>query len=358
MQPQRFRVTVRGTLSPKFAAAFEGLTVRSAGGATTLSGVAEDQAQLFGVLERVADYGLELTDVRTEETASTARSVEPGSRKSGWSEPGSAQPTRRPRPPRASSRVRTWSGFLATFAAGWWMLDHFATSPPTPASALTALAAAALALAAGSVVLLAVPVHGLPLALGLLRPDIRALGVAAGAGTAAIATFLLVAAAADIPLTLRHNWPAVLLGVLLFHGVAEEIVWRGFAFARLRRGGSFTAAVCRSMPLIALTHVPIIIGNGWLVGGLAVLTAAVTCIPFAYLWEHGRRTIWAPALLHALIDSWQLFERDYPPTFSAVVMLSAIVVAPLAVWGLGRRFITSTSVPGDRARPLHNKSSG
>lgn len=330
MQPQRFRVTVRGTLSPNFAATFEGLTVRSAGGATTLSGVMEDQAQLYGVLERVADYGLELTDVRTE-----------GS---------DVEPAARPRPSAPLDGARAWAGFVATFAAGWWALDQFATSPPTPTSAVTALVAAAVALAAGSLALLGVPARRLPDSLGLLRPDLRAVGVAAAGGAAAVVTALAGARLAGITLTVRSDWPVVLLAVLLFHGLAEELVWRGFVFARLRRGTSFGVAVRRSMPLIALTHVPIVLGSGWLVGGLAVLTAAVTCIPFAYLWEHGRRTIWAPALLHALIDAWQLVERDYPPLFPAIVMLAAVVVAPLVVLAIGRRLFTVPVVLDEGSR--------
>jgi len=34
----------------------------------------------------------------------------------------------------------------------------------------------------------------------------------------------------------------------------------------LRRSHRFRAAILPSMPLIALTHVPIIVGNRWLVG--------------------------------------------------------------------------------------------
>ena len=195
----------------------------------------------------------------------------------------------------------------------------------------------------GSVALLGARVRGVLGALGLGRPSAHALVVALLAGGAAVLVPLLGSALTGMNLRLRADWIAVLLGILIFHGAAEELVWRGFAFAHLRRNASFRTALLQSMPLIALTHVPIIIGNGWLVGGLAVLTAAVTCIPFSYLWEHGHRTIWAPALLHASIDFWQLFERDYPPTFPVLVMLAAIVVAPLAVWLLGRRLLPVTA---------------
>jgi hypothetical protein len=50
----------------------EGLTLEVADGVTTARGVLHDQAQLYGVLERVADMGLELVGV--EEDVSTADS--------------------------------------------------------------------------------------------------------------------------------------------------------------------------------------------------------------------------------------------------------------------------------------------
>lgn len=63
MEPRRYVVTIRGRLSVRFAASFEGLTLEAGEGITTLSGVFHDQAQLYGVLDRVADYGLELAGV-------------------------------------------------------------------------------------------------------------------------------------------------------------------------------------------------------------------------------------------------------------------------------------------------------
>jgi hypothetical protein len=105
-----------------------------------------------------------------------------------------------------------------------------------------------------------------------------------------------------------------------------------------------------SVPLIASTHVPILLTEGPLVGLLAVGSAAVTCVPLAYLWEIGGRTVWAPALLHGAIGGWQVFERSYPPTFSVVVLVASIGV-PLVVLAFGDRFLggslpTVPVVPG------------
>ena len=57
------RITVRGRLSQRLAAAFDGLTPVQRTGATELVGVIADQAQLHGVLSRIRDLGLELESV-------------------------------------------------------------------------------------------------------------------------------------------------------------------------------------------------------------------------------------------------------------------------------------------------------
>ena len=65
MTPTRYRITVRGRLSERFALAFRGMTLERKPGETALVGMIADQGQLYGVLDRVRDFGLEL--VRLEE---------------------------------------------------------------------------------------------------------------------------------------------------------------------------------------------------------------------------------------------------------------------------------------------------
>ena len=60
---QRVRITVRGSLSPRLATAFDGMTPRHHRGRTDLLGEIADQAQLHGLLSRIRDLGLELEKV-------------------------------------------------------------------------------------------------------------------------------------------------------------------------------------------------------------------------------------------------------------------------------------------------------
>ena len=59
-----FRITIKGRLSQRFAAAFEGVTSEPGAGETVLVGCL-DQAELYGLIARLSEFGLEL--VRVEE---------------------------------------------------------------------------------------------------------------------------------------------------------------------------------------------------------------------------------------------------------------------------------------------------
>ena len=63
MPAVRYRLVVDGELGPLFATAFDDMELESAGGQTTLVGPVEDQAQLVGLVERIASLGLKLISV-------------------------------------------------------------------------------------------------------------------------------------------------------------------------------------------------------------------------------------------------------------------------------------------------------
>jgi len=66
VQPTRYRIAVRGRLSERLGSAFEGLTLEPGREQTVLAGQIRDQAQLYGVLDRIRDLGLELVSVAEE----------------------------------------------------------------------------------------------------------------------------------------------------------------------------------------------------------------------------------------------------------------------------------------------------
>ena len=64
---KRYRIVVKGRLSEGFAETFEGLTLATAPRQSTLSGSFADQAQLYGLLDRLRDLGIELASVNVDE---------------------------------------------------------------------------------------------------------------------------------------------------------------------------------------------------------------------------------------------------------------------------------------------------
>jgi hypothetical protein len=86
--PGLVRITVRGQLSDRLAAAFEGMTPIPLGRDTELQGEVADQAQLHGLLNRIRDLGLELTALSVSPSTHTPpsdseRSPNPTSAKGG-----------------------------------------------------------------------------------------------------------------------------------------------------------------------------------------------------------------------------------------------------------------------------------
>ena len=60
---QRYDIVVRGRLSSRYESAFDGVTLEAHNGKTTLRADLADQSQLYGLLNRLRDFGIELVSV-------------------------------------------------------------------------------------------------------------------------------------------------------------------------------------------------------------------------------------------------------------------------------------------------------
>ena len=65
--PTRYRIVVRGRLSERFDSAFQGVVLEPLPGGTALTGEFADETQLYGVLDRLRDFGIELVSVNAVE---------------------------------------------------------------------------------------------------------------------------------------------------------------------------------------------------------------------------------------------------------------------------------------------------
>ena len=79
MGPSRYRIVLRGRLSERFESAFEGMALEAGPNQTVLVGEVRDQAHLYGLLDRLRDYGIELVAVQRESAGTADTGAEHGS---------------------------------------------------------------------------------------------------------------------------------------------------------------------------------------------------------------------------------------------------------------------------------------
>ena len=72
MEPTVYQICVRGRLTERMAAALEGMTLHAGAVNTVFTGEVKDQSQLYGLLDRLLDLGLELISVQPQPEAGRA----------------------------------------------------------------------------------------------------------------------------------------------------------------------------------------------------------------------------------------------------------------------------------------------
>jgi membrane protease YdiL (CAAX protease family) len=260
-----------------------------------------------------------------------------------------------PRP--AVRSVRSWFSFLVGFAVLCGVLLGTSALDATGRWGLAILAATLLTGVVVERVEHRASVATVLRSLGLGRPGGRALALAFVVSGLVLLVFPLTTAVSGADIRLRADWLWLLIGLFAFHGLAEELVWRGFAFRRLRDGRTFWSATWWTMPLIAASHLPIVFTMGPAVGLGAMAVAAVTSVPFGYLYETGRRSIWAPALVHTAIDTFKLvvIPAAAIPTYSVLIIAVSLTV-PLLALVVPRRVLVPAS-PTTHRRPTEGARS-
>jgi hypothetical protein len=64
VQPTMYQICIRGHLTERLGSALEGMSLKSGATETVFTGEVRDQSQLYGLLDRVRDLGLELVSVQ------------------------------------------------------------------------------------------------------------------------------------------------------------------------------------------------------------------------------------------------------------------------------------------------------
>jgi membrane protease YdiL (CAAX protease family) len=103
-------------------------------------------------------------------------------------------------------------------------------------------------------------------------------------------------------IALQPGWASMLAGLFAQASVAEETLFRGYLFANLRQRHDFWRAAGLSMIPFVAVHLFLFASLPWPIAAAALALSVVVSFPMAYLFELGGATIWAPALLHFVVQ--------------------------------------------------------
>ena len=138
--------------------------------------------------------------------------------------------------------------------------------------------------------------------LGLGRPSGAGLLLAAAISGALLGVLPGFALATGTTIALEPGWSAFLPGLFAQAGIAEEVLFRGYLFGHLRRGRSFwRAAVIATGPFV-LVHLILFTSMAWPIALAAVVLSVTLSFPLARMYELAGRTIWAPAVVHTVVQ--------------------------------------------------------
>ncbi len=171
--------------------------------------------------------------------------------------------------------------------------------------------------------------------LGLGRPRAAGMVLAGGVAVLLLTMAFLFAVATGRTAALYPGWPWLLPGLFAQAGIAEEVLFRGYLFGHVRVGRTFWRAAAASMLPFVIVHLILFVSMPWPIALASVLLAVVISFPLAYLFEVGGNTVWAPALLHFVIQSTVkvLVFSDGADTF-ALVWIAASAVVPLLIFAV------------------------
>ncbi len=200
------------------------------------------------------------------------------------------------------SARREWTFFLLGFAVLFVVFDRLATGlgsvrgefgPPVAAAVLVLLAATVMGLRRQR---LAATLNR----LGLGKPKLSGLGIGA---LLSLGLVLAGIPFLDPGWTWYPNAPLLAAGIFLQAGVAEEALFRGYLFGQLRTGRTFARAAGLATPPFVAVHMLHFFLFPFPIAAASVGLALLLSFPLARLYELSGNTIWAPALLHAVIQA-------------------------------------------------------
>lgn len=169
--------------------------------------------------------------------------------------------------------------------------------------------------------------------LGLGAPSKRGILTAVAVSTAMIVLVLAYSRIAEVPVTMVPGWLLFVPGLFAQAGIAEEVLFRGFLFGRLRRGRTFWRAALLSSGPFILVHLELLLRMPLAIAVASIALAAIIAFPLAYLFEVGGHSIWAPAILHLVVQgTLKVVVVDAESSTLPILWMCACALVPLIVF--------------------------
>jgi membrane protease YdiL (CAAX protease family) len=143
--------------------------------------------------------------------------------------------------------------------------------------------------------------------LGFGRPDKRTLIVTAIVGGLTLLFFPVFSGLTGAVVSMPPHWLWKLSGTVALHGIAEEVLFRGFVFHHLRTDNTFNRASWLSMLIFAIAHVYLFTYMPVPLAFFATFLSLAISFTLNYLFERGNNTIWAPVLFHTMVHAVSFF---------------------------------------------------
>lgn len=134
------------------------------------------------------------------------------------------------------------------------------------------------------------------------------------------------------------------IGVLFQAGIAEEALFRAYLFGRLRPGRTFWGAAGISMIPFVFAHLFLLFTMELSIAVASIVLSVLTAFPLARLYERGGNTVWAPAILHAVIQGTpKLVVPDEAEMTFPLVWMAVCAAVPYGVFFLRKGVLKGAS---------------
>lgn len=159
-------------------------------------------------------------------------------------------------------------------------------------------------------------------------------GMLAGTAISAmlLATIPVYALAAGDPPILLTGWALLLPGLFAQGGLAEEALFRAYLFGHIRVGRHFWRAAFLATIPFALAHLYLFFTMPWPLALASLVLSVAIGFPLARLYDLGGNTIWAPALVHFIVQGAVKLVLFGPEGAFPLVWIAASAVLPFAVF--------------------------